>query len=150
MWFLSALFALQCLLATWSLVPPTDFALMVLYMGALGRNLDIKNNRKALQRPSAVKGLVPEELIIGDWSQDCSRPEDEDDEKEINEEEDENMGVFFVELEGATLQVRRIKKKRNLEDKTQKLRRQTTCSACKQQGHIKSNRKCSQWNSGGV
>lgn len=86
-------------------------------------------------------------MIIGEWSQDCSGPEGEEDEKEINEEDDQNTGVFFVELEGAILQVEKLKKKRSPEDKTPKLRCQTTCSACKQQGHIKSNRKCSQWNS---
>jgi len=61
----------------------------------------------------------------------------------MDEKEDNNKEVFFVELEGATLQVGRPKKKKDMRAVLAQAvnqvepRRQITCSICKKQGHNK-------------
>lgn len=66
----------------------------------------------------SAKGLLPEELVIGNWqqpntseSETTSEGDREEDKDDIDEEEDYNNDVFFVELKGATLQVGRRRKK---------------------------------------
>lgn len=61
----------------------------------------------------------------------------------MDEEEDNNQGVIFVEIEGTLLQVRKQKKSKKTQEPKQppaNLCRPVTCSLCRQQGHNK--RKC--------
>lgn len=105
----------------------------------------------------AVKGLLSDELVIGSWQREEKQVDSGStkatvsgsEEKELAKEDDDNADVFFIELEAPTLQVGRKKKsKRNFESELgpeSSQRKQSTCSACKQQGHIKSNRSCPRW-----
>lgn len=90
----------------------------------------------------SVKGLSSEDLVIGNWEREepASVIEAQENTK-IDEADDENSDVFFIELEGATLQVGH-QKKRKKESTQSSQRKPTTCSVCHQQGHNKSNKKC--------
>lgn len=105
----------------------------------------------------SVKGLTTNELDIGDWTQDLpstlKQTSTSDLELEASLEDDENTGVFFVELNGSILQVGRLKKnptKRKLtqESKVKDIKtpdrepRQITCSECHQTGHNKRSKNC--------
>lgn len=67
----------------------------------------------------SVKGLTSEELVAGDWKHDIPTPVSNITPLEILEteemtpEDDEDPGVYFVELDGAVSQVGRAKQKKS-------------------------------------
>lgn len=95
----------------------------------------------------SVKGLLPEELLIGDWTKEPEPIAEVSTETEIDEEADENQDVFFIELEGSILQVGNRKKRKKKSSSALHVvkRQQVTCSMCHQRGHNKSNKICPNW-----
>lgn len=86
--------------------------------------------------------MSSEKLTISNWHEELSVSKSEisssveEDTAEIPLDEDENTGVFFIELDGAVLQVVRVKKKKlGQTGAGVKEHRHITCSACYQQGH---------------
>lgn len=97
----------------------------------------------------SVKGLSSEELTIGNWHEDLLASESEisvsgeGKTAEIPPDKDENAGGFFIELDGAVLQVGGVKKKKLEQTRAGvKAHRHITCSACHQQGHNKRSQNC--------
>ena len=87
----------------------------------------------------SVKGLTAEELIIGPDHEELQEASDGG----IDDGENENEGVYFVQLGEEILQVGHLQKRkaRSQMEGTAKKRAPPTCSRCSGAGH-RSSKKC--------
>jgi len=104
----------------------------------------------------SVKGLSAEQTTIGPWWEDLTTENQDEGGPEMNEEEDYNENVYFVELGGKTLQVGNKKGKRKAKGKPgevaatdpqmgdgkKRKKAPPTCTKCGQTGHRRDNKKC--------